>query len=96
MEYNNTAERESNGDFHYLIKMPQYDCLMLAMYKKTTDDNGSFKAGLDTYLNRMGGSVTYDDQYLVSEDQYTLCSLDAKGNTVLLGNYAADEETNEA
>lgn len=93
VEYNITASAEDNGDFHYLIKLPAYNYLMLAMYKKTTDDNGSFKAGLSTYFNNTGGEVTYDDKYLVSEDQYTTCTFDAQGNLTLQEEYAADETT---
>lgn len=96
VEYNITAEAQDNGDFHYLIKMPDYDYLMLVMYKKTTDDNGSFKAGLSTYFNRTGASVTYDDKYLVGENQTNICTFDNNGNLTLNEIYIANDQTGEA
>lgn len=93
VEYNITAEKEANGDFYYLIKMPGYDYLMMAMYKKTTDENGSFKSGLSTYFNQSGANVTYDDKYLVSEDQYVIYEFDAQGNLTLEEGYEANQNT---
>ena len=93
VEYNITAEAEDNGDFHYLIKMPTYNYIMLVMYKKTTDENGSCKSGLSTYFNKTGADVTYDDQYLVSEDQYIIDEYDAQGNLTLEEGYEANQTT---
>ena len=93
-DYNLTAEVEANGDFHYCVKLPGNDYLMLVLYKKTTDANGSFKTGQSTYYNPTG-SVTYDEQYLYTEDQYTVCNVDAQGNITLQETYENDDDTNQ-
>ena len=95
-EYDLTAEADDNGDFRYFVKLPGYDYMMLVIYKKTTDANGSFKTGQSTYVNTNGGAVTYDDQYLASEDQYTVCSYDAQGNLTLQEAYETEEGDSEA
>lgn len=92
-DYNITAEADANGDFRYFVKLAGNDYLMLVLYKKTTDANGSFKVGQSTYANRTGGSVTYDDKYLYAENQYTVCNVDAQGNITLQEEYEADEDT---
>lgn len=92
-EYDITAEADANGDFRYLIKVTGYKYLLMVLYKKTTDANGSFKMGQSTYFNQMGGNVTYDDRYLYSEDMYTICNMDAQGNVTLQEEYEADEDT---
>ena len=90
-DYNITAEADANGDFRYFVKLDGYNYMMLVMYKKTTDANGSFKAGQSTYYNRTGGAVSYDDKYLYSEDQYTQCTYDAQGNLVQQETYETEE-----